>query len=193
MKRFLSLCLIFAAFITRADLLEFNFGGTASVFGDGISGATPIRGLMIYDTVTTNFTVVAFYTNKAFVVDVSTNYLKVRVTGPRAKNCTILLNAMTTTDNNGKLLVNSEFFKGFDQTLVISSNKTFVFPPVLTSARSRAIVMGPHGGLVYGDGTFNLTYNKARTVADNNASLTMAQASANYQAFLLNHGYHSAQ
>ncbi len=191
MKRILiSSWILLFSLIARADLLEYNATSTARGIGDGYALPFVVRGLLVYDTSNGTFTAIGQYAaQKVFTVSVRTNYQTLQITGPKATTYTLLVNTVTQT-NSGKLFINSDLVKGINRTLKTSTNTTYTFPAALSGVRNFQITpqLGAENWLVESTDVF--AFNAKRTIADNNAHLTMEQAVGSYTNYLLSLGYH---
>ena len=189
MKTLLGLIALLFVANTQAALVEFNYTGAYHAIGEGYGGNVVLRGLMVYDLSNDTFVTIGYAPNKTYEVAVSTNYQKVSISAPRGVVYTVLVNSITTTNQNGKLMINSDLFKGVNRTLKISTNQTTVFPNVLAGTHDRTIGPGPGGDLWLAESNDTFVFNSARTLADNNNNLTLDQVVTNYRNYLQSKGY----
>lgn len=197
MKKLFVVLLFLTSLACRAEVLQYDFVTSISLIGDGISGKGTVRGLFLYDTAVTNFTIIACATNKTYGVDSSTNYpggYPLYVIKARGSSTySVLANATTFTNSSGKFMLNADCLMGLNKNLKISTNKAFMFPAVISSPRSKGLTPGPKGGMVYADDSTTLTYNSKRTIPDNDAHKTMAEIADAYMQSLNTRGFRKVE
>jgi hypothetical protein len=147
------------------------------------------KGIMLYDTLSSNVTFVDWRSDKTYHFSTTTNLHFTMILGPKSRTYTVIAGSGSGTDTNGFYHLDDYMISGENETLTIASNATFVFPKHFTGSNNRSIQPDANGKAwleIWGE---TMTFWPEGTKLDNNNNLTSDQVVSAQVTWLQSKGY----
>ncbi len=180
--------------VTAQPVLIYRYTGTQRLTTAGQATKYNYAGEFIYLPDATNGTFVGWGNlggKKWYWTSPFTNYLVATIRGARGQTFTLLGNAGQTVDENGRPHIWSYLHQGLNQSLSISRDARFIFPPTLSAATTHLYPNPTTGELILSETTSTFTYQESATKSANNTGQTMADLVNGLIKSLTRQGYTS--
>jgi len=171
-KTLMILTAILFAWSSQAFVIEYNYNGKETDMGANQQSTFNFKGLMVYDTVTSNITYVTWKTDKTYHVSTITNFTYTTVISPGNTPNTVITSSFSETDSNGLYHLNNYMLSGQNITLHIAARTNVKFPKIMSGTNDRDLAPDDNGNEVLATWNENMTFSEAKTDADNDANLT---------------------
>jgi hypothetical protein len=169
---------------THAALIEYSYTGKEADTGAGHASTFNFKGLMIYDTVTSNLTYVTWKTDRTFHESIATNFVFTTVRGAGNVPTTVITESVSGTDTNGFYFLNNYLLSGVNILLHVGVHTDVRFPKSLSGTNDRTLEADTDGNEWLATWNENMLFEQKQTIVDNNANLTSDQV-ANAQIISL--------
>ncbi|MGA2788300.1 MAG: hypothetical protein ABSF60_12310 [Verrucomicrobiota bacterium] len=188
-QKLMVLAALLFAFRIHAALVEYSYTGKETYTGAGNQETLTFKGIMIYDTVSSNVTYVSWRKDKTYHVSTDTNLHFITVTGLKSKTYTVIAGSASGTDSNGFYHLDDYMISGENFTLQIATDTTFVFPKRFTGSNNRDIYPDANGNDWLETWGETMTYFASRTKSDNDENLSSDDAASAIVTGLQSKGY----
>lgn len=183
---------ILAPIIAPAELIIYKGTEKETVTGQNNGLRINSKVIVIINLDTGNYAPIGYAIlngNKRLSTTQQTNAHIVQVSGTQSKIITVISRIPNDCDAQERPGKEAVVLKGANAMLTVSSNSTVSFPKTLNNNGSGLSHSSSSGELVLTDGIVLLTFNKAETLASNNAGESFDIAYARLLASVEAHGY----